>query len=250
MTQPQLRAASISLAGLCVLAAIALWWARPASALVTCSGGASCGQSNADPKTVTQLPFTAPSHAATACSESDAGRTYPTLPFTHQGGTYQTLPAAVSHDYLTCTTAPTCTGSPPAHATLCAGDASGLTADTPRTLVASCGTAKCEYTCNSGYVQSGSACVPLRYCTVACSVVHGRLINEYCYDCQGFVPGSGSTFAGSCSEPVMTGDCAGVTCQPGGNGSVSCSAPPGVALTLTPGCSITWTCDPGGGGKL
>lgn len=53
-----------------------------------------------------------------------------------------------------------CRGNPPGNATMCAGDASGLLVNTPRTLVSSCtaGT-KCEYTCNGGYLlYNGSCC--------------------------------------------------------------------------------------------
>jgi hypothetical protein len=53
-----------------------------------------------------------------------------------------------------------CTGSVPANATLCAGDAGGLAANTPITAVTACDVPKCEYRCNSGYDISGGACVP------------------------------------------------------------------------------------------
>jgi len=144
---------------LCVFAAMVVGWTTPALALVTCTGGQTCSESQADPQTVTQLPFTAPSHA-TACSESDAGQTYTTLPLTHQGTTYPTIPVTITHDYQTCsTTTFNCTGPAPADATLCAGSDTGLTADTARTLAAACTAAKCEYTCDSGFVQFGSICV-------------------------------------------------------------------------------------------
>lgn len=54
-----------------------------------------------------------------------------------------------------------CTGIAPTNATLCASDDTGLSANTARTLVNSCGAAKCEYTCNSGYQISGGVCVPI-----------------------------------------------------------------------------------------
>lgn len=58
-----------------------------------------------------------------------------------------------------------CTGAVPPHATLCAGDNSGLTMDTPRMLVSACsspaGSApKCQYVCLAGYKRQGGACVP------------------------------------------------------------------------------------------
>ncbi|MBI2172831.1 MAG: hypothetical protein HYT73_01305 [Candidatus Aenigmarchaeota archaeon] len=54
-----------------------------------------------------------------------------------------------------------CTGTPPQNAQLCSGDNSGLSANTPITLVNSdsCSSSKCEYTCVSGYTKSGDSCV-------------------------------------------------------------------------------------------
>ncbi|MFA6383601.1 MAG: chitobiase/beta-hexosaminidase C-terminal domain-containing protein, partial [Parcubacteria group bacterium] len=52
-----------------------------------------------------------------------------------------------------------CTGSDPANATLCSGDDTALTADTAKNLVSTCGTPKCEFSCNSGYaLSSGGMC--------------------------------------------------------------------------------------------
>lgn len=166
MQQQQRCASSIDVRGLCVFAAMVTGWTTPAVALVTCTGGQTCTQSNPDPRPVNQLPFTAPSHAD-ACDEMDQGQFYPTLPITHQGTTYPTIPTTIAHDYTTCTsTAFNCTGSAPANATLCAGDDAGLTADTARILVAACTAAKCEYTCDSGFIQSGSTCIPQTFsCT-------------------------------------------------------------------------------------
>lgn len=52
-----------------------------------------------------------------------------------------------------------CTGTAPSDAQLCSGDDTGLSADTQVSLVASCDTAKCEYTCNSGFHKDGDSCV-------------------------------------------------------------------------------------------
>ncbi len=53
----------------------------------------------------------------------------------------------------------TCTGTAPTNAQLCSGDDTGLTAATPRTIVAACTDAKCEYTCASRFsLQNGSKC--------------------------------------------------------------------------------------------
>ncbi|MCB9719835.1 MAG: hypothetical protein H6756_03085 [Candidatus Omnitrophica bacterium] len=49
-----------------------------------------------------------------------------------------------------------CLGTPDPNATLCPGDDAGLLVDTPITTVAACtGGTMCEYTCNSGYHDSG-----------------------------------------------------------------------------------------------
>ncbi len=61
--------------------------------------------------------------------------------------------------YLTCTPN-VCTGTDPANATMCTGDSSGLSANTAKTVATACGTPKCEFTCNSGFVKSGNTCVP------------------------------------------------------------------------------------------
>ena len=61
-----------------------------------------------------------------------------------------------------------CTGNiPDSHATMCQGDNTGLTADTPKTLVSACTTdTKCEFTCMSGYhYDSSSKTCKLNICT-------------------------------------------------------------------------------------
>ncbi|MBI2580042.1 MAG: hypothetical protein HYW27_04015, partial [Candidatus Aenigmarchaeota archaeon] len=54
-----------------------------------------------------------------------------------------------------------CTGVVSQNAQLCPGDNSGLSANTPITLINSdsCSAAKCEYTCVSGYQRNGNTCV-------------------------------------------------------------------------------------------
>ena len=54
---------------------------------------------------------------------------------------------------------PVCTGSVPENADACSGDTTGLSADTPISLVPSCTPQKCEYTCKSGYSYNGGICV-------------------------------------------------------------------------------------------
>jgi len=53
-----------------------------------------------------------------------------------------------------------CTGTTPTNATMCSSDDTGLTANTAKTLVDTCGTAKCEYTCNTYYYRNGTVCTP------------------------------------------------------------------------------------------
>lgn len=52
-----------------------------------------------------------------------------------------------------------CSIPTPANATLCDGSSSGLAANTSSTVVNSCGSTKCSYLCNSGYVKEGNVCV-------------------------------------------------------------------------------------------
>ncbi|MDO8552376.1 MAG: InlB B-repeat-containing protein, partial [bacterium] len=48
----------------------------------------------------------------------------------------------------------------PANAILCSGDDTGLSANTPKTLVSSCTATKCQYTCNTaGYANVGGTCL-------------------------------------------------------------------------------------------
>lgn len=54
-----------------------------------------------------------------------------------------------------------CIGTIPANAVLIPGDDQGLTANTPRKLVASNTSAKCEYTCKPGFVNLMGTCSPL-----------------------------------------------------------------------------------------
>jgi hypothetical protein len=54
-----------------------------------------------------------------------------------------------------------CTGAVPSNADLCSDDNTGLSANTPITMVDSCvpNSIKCEYTCDVGYELSGGVCV-------------------------------------------------------------------------------------------
>jgi len=52
-----------------------------------------------------------------------------------------------------------CTGVDPVHASICSNDATGLTVNTPKTLVSVCtADRKCEYVCNNGYVFNNGSC--------------------------------------------------------------------------------------------
>ncbi|MBI2579956.1 MAG: Ig-like domain-containing protein, partial [Candidatus Aenigmarchaeota archaeon] len=52
-----------------------------------------------------------------------------------------------------------CTGTAPSNSDLCSNDNTGLTINTPVTLVGACGAPKCEYRCVSGYARQGNTCI-------------------------------------------------------------------------------------------
>ncbi len=106
------------------------------------------------------------------------------------------------------TVSASCTGANPDHATLCTGDADGLTADVAKTLVATCGTPKCEYTCNAGYELVAGKC------ELISDGICGPAATAYSAAATGF---------------------AGVFCNPG---------TPDVTPTAfpAPGEEVTWTC--------
>jgi len=63
-----------------------------------------------------------------------------------------------------CVPVPVCTGPVPSNSTLCAGDDTGLSSDTPRVPVGACSSPggsepKCEYVCVPGFVPGGADCV-------------------------------------------------------------------------------------------
>ena len=88
-----------------------------------------------------------------------------------------------------------CTGVAPSNAALCAGDDSGLVADTPRTLVAACTlNIKCEYTCDAGFNLNGGICV-------ANQCVNGATDFPGCITCpNGQVLDAGFCRAKTCNE--------------------------------------------------
>lgn len=51
-----------------------------------------------------------------------------------------------------------CTGSDPANADLCPGDDAGLSAQTAKSIVSSCGAPKCEYVCKSTHIFDAGSC--------------------------------------------------------------------------------------------
>ncbi len=54
-----------------------------------------------------------------------------------------------------------CTGQTPANSELIPGDDQGLTANTPKKLVTSNTSAKCEYVCADGYTNVGGSCTSM-----------------------------------------------------------------------------------------
>ena len=116
-----------------------------------------------------------------------------------------------------------CTGSLPANSLYCSGDTSGLTVDTPTTLVSACTPqVKCEARCGSGYVKNGNACVPAS-CPSGQTSPHNGCVAGVCTA----IPGCGVTDCSSCSTPpgggthkeCVNNSCANVT----GAGSDRCS---------------------------
>ncbi len=89
---------------------------------------------------------------------------------------------------------PICTGLTPAYTSPCAGDDQGLTISLAKTVVTACTDAKCEYVCNSGYVKSGSSCVPL--CTGS-TPSNAQLCSG---DNQGFTTPTARTLVPACTD--------------------------------------------------
>lgn len=143
-----------------------------------------------------------------------------------------------------------CTGTTPSNSQICSGDDQSLTANVAKTLVDSCGSAKCEYTCATGYYKSGSSCVAQTY-TCTNMPAHSSVCTG---DDAGLTSNTASTLVDTCgsakceftcsagysksgSECVAIQSCtdAGGYCCPSGN---TCSSP----KTNTQGCSGT-CCD-------
>ena len=72
-----------------------------------------------------------------------------------------------------------CQGSAPANATLCSSDNLNLTANVNKSLVSSCGTSKCEYTCNSGYKLLNNKCEINDFVLYinTCKSTDGKIVN-------------------------------------------------------------------------
>ncbi len=129
---------------------------------------------------------------------------------------------------------PQCTGSIPASSSLCPGDGTNLTEDTPITLVDSCtAPVKCEARCGAGYVRSGTICVPAS-CPSGQSNPHNGCIAGSCVS----IPGCGVTDCTACSTP------------PGGGTHKECvnNACTSVAGAGSDRCSVSADCGGGGGG--
>ncbi|TSD02200.1 MAG: hypothetical protein Athens071425_120, partial [Parcubacteria group bacterium Athens0714_25] len=120
-----------------------------------------------------------------------------------------------------------CTGAIPTDATLIAGDDIGLVADTPISVVTADTLAKCEYTCNAGFVKSGNVCVPCSHVSYICNssstgnVCDGTTncgstittINRTCFDIDscGVASAVAQALCGtSCEDEIETCTCSGV----------------------------------------
>lgn len=128
-----------------------------------------------------------------------------------------------------------CTGTDPANATMCTGDNTALSSNTAKTLAASCGTPKCEFTCNSGYVKSGNTCIPIVYTCTGTDPANATLCSG---DDTGLSADTAKSVATSCGTPKCEFTCnsgyvkSGNTCIPActagqvWNGSACVSACP------------------------
>ncbi|MEK7153295.1 MAG: fibronectin type III domain-containing protein, partial [Patescibacteria group bacterium] len=116
-----------------------------------------------------------------------------------------------------------CTGTTPSNAGLCSGDDASLTADTAKTLVSSCGSPKCEYTCNSGYTLSGGSCVPITYSCTGTTPSNANLCSG---DDALLTADTAKTLVSSCGSPKCEYTCnsgyvlSGGSCMPGPTKSV------------------------------
>jgi hypothetical protein len=106
-----------------------------------------------------------------------------------------------------------CTGTTPSNANLCSGDSTGLSADTPRTVVSSCtvGT-KCEYTCDNGYTRSGNSCVPVNLTSDLTPTVNGTLTQGNTVSFDGRVRNNGGVTVSGFSNNFTY--CWGSGCSP------------------------------------
>ena len=105
-----------------------------------------------------------------------------------------------------------CTGADPLNATLCTNDDTGLSADTPKSLVSSCSATKCEYTCNAGYELSGGVCVASAYSCTGPDPANARLCTN---DDVGLLADTNKTLVPACSAPAGSSPKCEYTCGDG-----------------------------------
>ncbi|MBI2173043.1 MAG: hypothetical protein HYT73_02405, partial [Candidatus Aenigmarchaeota archaeon] len=130
---------------------------------------------------------------------------------------------------------PSCTGTPPANSDICSGDNTGLSTDTPITLVSSCGTPKCEYACRTGFTKQGSTCVPQTFSCTGTAPSN----SELCFnDNTGLTINTSVTLVGACGSAKCEYTCAsgytkqGSICEPSSPFICTGQIPPNSDLCL------------------
>ncbi|MCA9362617.1 hypothetical protein KC906_04530 [Candidatus Kaiserbacteria bacterium] len=91
----------------------------------------------------------------------------------------------------------TCTGTLPVNSTIYTGDNTGLTVNTPYTYATPNTTAKCEYSCNSGYTWDGANCNETLYPDLTAN-------NLTPASGANFTPGANVTFTGQAVNSNVT----------------------------------------------
>jgi cysteine-rich repeat protein len=97
-----------------------------------------------------------------------------------------------------------CTGTVPKNAALCANDDADLATNTVRTLTDQCTDAKCEYTCNDGFVKYKNTCV-------GCTGTTPSNAQMCSSDDQGLTANVAKTVKSSCTDKTKCE----YTCNPG-----------------------------------
>jgi hypothetical protein len=152
----------------------------------------------------------------------------------------------------------------PTNSTICAGDNTGLTADTAKTVVATCSAPKCQYTCSAGYQDNDLNGTCLAACAAGTCNSHGTCVDTTgtavctctagytgaaCATCAaGYVLDSGACRLAMCTGTtptdcvLCTGDATGLTVDVAKTLVATCGAPK-CEYSPAPGYTIDgWGC--------